>query len=228
MSHKINPNSYRLGINKPWQSRWFIKGGYKKWLEEDLMIRTVILEKLATAGVVAIEIERTANECRVLVRAARPGFIIGRGGKGIEDLVTLVKKQIKKRLKYAPNNLSVNIEELKRNEIYAPLIAQQVAWDIEKRMPYRGIMKKQIENIMQNKDVKGVKIRVSGRLNGAEISRDEKLSKGSLPLSTLRANIDYGTATAFCTYGAIGVKVWIYKGDIFSDTSRESSDERLK
>lgn len=221
MSHKINPNSYRLGINKPWQSRWFIKGGYKKWLEEDLMIRTVILEKLATAGVVAIEIERTANECRVLVRAARPGFIIGRGGKGIEDLVTLVKKQIKKRLKYVPNNLSMNIEELKRNEIYAPLIAQQVAWDIEKRMPYRGIMKKQIENIMQNKDVKGVKIRVSGRLNGAEISRDEKLSKGSLPLSTLRANIDYGTATAFCTYGAIGVKVWIYKGDIFEEEKAE-------
>jgi small subunit ribosomal protein S3 len=193
MSHKINPISYRLGINKQWQSRWFIK------------------------GVVAIEIERTANECRVLVRAARPGFVIGRAGKGIEDLVTLIKKQIKKKLGYVPNNLSVNIEELKRNEIYAPLIAQQVAWDIEKRMPYRGILKKQIENIMQNKEVKGVKIRVAGRLNGAEISRDEKLSKGSLPLSTLRANIDYGTATAFCTYGAIGVKVWIYKGEIFEN-----------
>ena len=215
MSHKINPISYRLGINKPWQSRWFIKGGYPKWLEEDLVIRTSVQEKLATAGVVAIEIERTANECRVLVRAARPGFIIGRGGKGVEDLVTLIKKQIKKKLGYVPNNLSLNIEELKRNEIYAPLIAQQVAWDIEKRMPYRGILKKQIENIMQSKEVKGVKIRVAGRLNGAEISRDEKLSKGSLPLSTLRANIDYGTATAFCTYGAIGVKVWIYKGEIF-------------
>lgn len=217
MSHKINPISYRLGINKQWQSRWFIKGGYRKWLEEDLMIRSAIQEKLATAGVVAIEIERTANECRVLVRAARPGFVIGRAGKGVEDLVTLIKKQIKKKLGYVPNNLSVNIEELKRNEIYAPLIAQQVAWDIEKRMPYRGILKKQIENIMQNKEVKGVKIRVAGRLNGAEISRDEKLSKGSLPLSTLRANIDYGTATAFCTYGAIGVKVWIYKGEIFEN-----------
>lgn len=217
MSHKINPISYRTGINKPWQSRWFVKGGYKKWLEEDLIIRTVIKEKLAVAGVVAIEIERTANECRILVRAARPGLIIGRGGKGVEDLVMLVKKQIKKKLGYVPNNLSLNIEELRRNEIYAPLIAQQIAWDIEKRMPYRGIMKKQIENIMQNRDVKGVKIRVSGRLNGAEISRDEKLSRGSLPLSTLRANIDYGTATAFCTYGAIGVKVWIYKGEIFEE-----------
>lgn len=217
MSHKINPISYRVGINKPWQSRWFVKGGYRKFLEEDLIIRSVIKEKLAVAGVVAIEIERTANEGRVLVRAARPGLIIGRGGKGVEDLVMLVKKQIKKKLGYVPNNLSVNIEELRRNEIYAQLVAQQVAWDIEKRMPYRGIMKKQIENIMQNRDVKGVKIRVSGRLNGAEISRDEKLSKGSLPLSTLRANIDYGTATAFCTYGAIGVKVWIYKGEIFEE-----------
>lgn len=215
MGHKINPFSYRLGVNMPWQSRWFVKGNYKKWLEEDAVIRTTIQSKLSPAGIVALEIERTANECRVLVRASRPGLIIGRGGKGIEEITALIKKQIKRKTGTILNNLSVTIEELKRNEISAKLVAQHVAWDIEKRMPFRRILKKQIEQAMQNRDVKGIKIKVSGRLNGAEISRDEWLAQGSLPLSTLRANIDYGTATAFCTYGAIGVKVWIYKGEIF-------------
>ena len=220
MGHKINPFSYRLGINKPWQSRWFLRGGYKKWLEEDMIIRNAIQEKLSTAGVVGIEIERTGNECKVLIRASRPGLIIGRGGKGIEELTTLIKKRIKRKTGRVINNLGVTIEELKRGEISAKLVAQQIAWDIEKRLPYRRLLKKQIEQAMQNREVKGIKIKVSGRLNGAEISRTEWLGQGSLQLSTLRANIDYGTATAFCTYGAIGVKVWIYKGEIFEEKEK--------
>lgn len=216
MGQKINPNSYRLGVTKNWPVRWFIKGGYPKFLEEDEAIRNTINKKIALAGIANIEIERTQGNLRVFIRAARPGLIIGRGGKGMEDLnkdvVDALKKVRKTDSKVA---LSLNVEELKRTEVSSKYVAQQIAWDLEKRIRFRRTMKKYLEQIMQNKDVKGAKVALAGRLDGNEIARREHLSNGSLPLQTLRADIDYGTSTAFTTYGTIGIRVWIYKGEIF-------------
>ncbi len=226
MGQKINPNSYRLGVSKGWPVRWFLKGGYAKFLEEDEAIRNTINEKIALAGVAAIEIERTQGNLRVFIRAARPGLIIGRGGKGMEDLnkavVDALMKVRKTRSKVA---LSLNVEELKRSDVSARYTAQQIAWDLEKRIRFRRTMKKYLEQILQNRDVKGAKILMKGRLDGNEIARNEHLSKGSLPLQTLRADIDYGTATAFTTYGTIGIRVWIYKGEVFKKVTKEQEEE---
>lgn len=222
MGQKINPFSYRLGINKNWQSRWFVKGGYVKFLEEDEAIRNIIKKKINQSGIISIEIERTGENCRIYIKVARAGMVIGRGGKGIEDLTKEIEKAVKKlRLKNTrikkskePINLSVNVEELKRGDVSAQYVAQQIAWDLEKRMRFKGVIKKQLERIMQNRDVKGVKVLLSGRLDGNEIARREWLRKGELPLQKLRANIDYGQATAYCSYGTVGIKTWVYKGDI--------------
>lgn len=217
MGQKIHPLSFRLGITKNWPVRWYMKGGYAKYLEEDEAIRKVIQKKIGLAGISAVEIERTQGNLRVFVKAARPGLIIGRGGKGVEELNKAIADALRKlRKTRSPIPMSVNIEELKRSEISAPYVAQQIAWDLEKRMPFRRTMKRYIEQVNQNKEVKGVKIYLSGRLDGNEIARREHLSRGSLPLQTLRADIDYGTATAYTTYGTIGVRVWIYKGEIFN------------
>jgi small subunit ribosomal protein S3 len=226
MGNKINPSSYRLGVTKNWPVRWFIKGKFPKFLEEDEAIRKVITTKIAQAGISSVEIERTSGSLKVFIEAARPGFIIGRGGKGIEDLNKAIEGALKKLrgVKRLDTGLSVNIEELKRSELSSPYIAQQLAWDLEKRMPFRRTMKKCLENIMQNKDIKGAKVLLAGRLDGNEIARREWLSRGSLPLQTLRADIDYGTATAFTTYGTIGIKVWIYKGEVFKKTAAEEKE----
>ncbi|MDO8430142.1 MAG: 30S ribosomal protein S3 [bacterium] len=218
MGHKINPNSYRIGINKNWTSRWFVRKNVKDVLEEDIAIRKIIREKIGTAGLDKIDIERNTSQCKIFIKAAKPGLVIGRGGQGIEDLTKAIEKEllklVKRRKRGVPPTISVNVEELKRTEISAPVLAQQIAWDLEKRMPFRRTMKKYLEGMMQNRDVQGAKIRMSGRLDGNEIARTEWLAKGRLPLTTLRSNIDYADATAFCSYGAIGIKVWIYKGEV--------------
>ncbi|KKU85316.1 MAG: 30S ribosomal protein S3 [Parcubacteria group bacterium GW2011_GWA2_47_8b] len=173
------------------------------------------------AGIVRVEIERSGdNTFRIMIKAARPGLVIGRGGKGIEDLTKAIETSLqnlfKKRKQTAKFSVSLNVEELRRSEISAQYTAQSLAWDLEKRLPFRRTMKRYIENAMGNpKEVQGIKIKLSGRLDGAEIARREWLAKGKLPLQTLRANIDYGEATAFNTYGTVGIKVWIYKGEVF-------------
>ncbi len=221
MAQKIRPNSYRLGINVPWSSRWFFKKSLRFLLEEDELIRKVIKEKISAAGIASTEIERTGINIRVTVRAGRPGLIIGRGGKGIDDLKNAIVRKIKAlrlKNKFPANfNLNLNIEELKRFEVSAPIVAQQIATDLEKRLPYRRLMKRTLESMMQNHEVKGAKIRMSGRLDGNEIARTDWLAKGKMPLQTLRSKIDYGEATAFNTYGTIGIKVWLYKGEIFEE-----------
>ena len=217
MGQKINPNSYRLGVVRNWPVRWFMKDAYPKFLEEDETIRRIIKEKISLSGVASVEIERTQGHLRVFIKAARPGLIIGRGGKGMDDLNMAIANALRKLRKTKnPIPMSVNIEELKRSEVSSTYLAQQIAWDLEKRMPFRRTMKKYLEQIMQNRDVKGAKIAMGGRLDGNEIARRETLGKGALPLQTLRADIDYGTATAFTTYGTIGIRVWIYKGEIFN------------
>ncbi len=229
MGQKINPNSYRLGVTKGWPVRWFIKGGYPKFLEEDEAIRNTINKKIGLAGIANIEIERTQGNLRVYIRAARPGLVIGRGGKGMEDLNKAIADALKKvrgPKSTAKIALSLNVEELKRTEVSSKYIAQQIAWDLEKRIRFRRTMKKYLESIMQNRDVKGAKIKLSGRLDGNEIARREQLSQGALPLATLRADIDYGTATAYTTYGTIGIRVWIYKGEVFGKRTGEEQEER--
>jgi small subunit ribosomal protein S3 len=222
MGQKINPKSLRIGIIKNWNSRWFFAKGkgrasYPEYLAEDEMIRKVIREKLNQAGIASVEIERTLNSLRIFIKAARPGFVIGRGGSGIEEFTKTLEAALKK-LRGAKQRVavSVNVEELKRSEIAAQYVAQQIAWDLEKRMPFRRTVKKYVEQMMQNREVKGSKILVSGRLDGGEIARSESLKRGALPLQSLRADIDYGFATAYTTYGTIGIKVWIYKGEVFT------------
>jgi small subunit ribosomal protein S3 len=217
MAQKIKPSLFRLGVTKQWRSRWFPKGSYKEFLEQDDVIRTAIQKKISNAGIAGVEIERTANDCRVTIKASRPGLIIGRGGKGIEELDKAIRTELRRRIGSTPV-VSINIEEMKRSAVSAALIAQQIAGDIERRMPFRRIIKKTLDQTMQNREVKGARIRVSGRLNGSEIARSEWVAKGALPLQTFRANIDYAEATAFTTYGTIGVKVWINKGDIQADS----------
>jgi small subunit ribosomal protein S3 len=225
MGQKVNPISLRIKVIKNWPVRWFFgrktgpggKYSYARFLKEDEAIRRVIQKKIGQAGIAAVEIERTMSSLRILIKAARPGLIIGQGGKGIEELTKAIEKEIAPKV-----NLSVNVEELKRSEVSAQYIAQQIAWDLEKRFPFRRTIKKYLDQIMQNKEVKGAKIAVAGRLDGAEIARRESLKKGMLPLHTLRADIDYGQATAYTTYGTIGVRVWIYKGEVFNKRSEKS------
>lgn len=222
MAHKVNPQLFKIGITKDWPVRWFVKGGFKRFLEEDEIIRKVIREKISQAGIVGVEIMRKSNDLKIVIKAARPGFVIGRGGKGIEELTKALEQAIKKIRKVVSGvALGVNVEELKRSETSAAYVAQQIAWDLEKRLPFRRTMKKYLEQIVQNKEVKGAKILLAGRLDGNEIARKEWLKKGSLPLQTLRADIDYGYATAYTTYGTVGIKVWVYKGEIFEKTSKE-------
>jgi small subunit ribosomal protein S3 len=233
MGQKIRPDSYRLGIIRDWNSRWFADKKFGPKLEEDELIREVINNKIKLAGIVRVEIERNANNAyRVMIKAAKPGLIIGRGGQGIEELTkaiqaALVELLITRGVKSPKVPLSLNIEELKRSEISAQFVGQSIAWEVEKRMPFRRTMKKAIENVMQNRDVLGIKVKMGGRLDGNEIARTEFLAKGKLPLGTLRANIDYGQATAFTTYGAVGIKVWIYKGLVFSKDLRAQETAKM-
>ncbi len=231
MGQKIHPKSFRLGINLNWTSRWFPSKtkNFGKFLEEDEAVRKIIQSKIGQAGIAGIEIERTGGNIKILIKAAKPGLIIGRGGKGIEDLNKEIISAIRKvrNTKTVPS-VNVNVEELKRTEISAQYTAQQIAWDIEKRMPFRRTIKKYLESLIQNKEVRGAKIMMSGRLDGSEIARTEWLSKGALPLQTLRSNIDFGQATAFCTYGTIGIKVWIYKGEVFRDTKTKEQNQKQK
>lgn len=216
MGQKINPHSFRIGITKNWPVRWLFRGSYRSFLEEDETIRRAVKKRVGQAGISVIEIERTSNNLKVIIKAARPGFIIGRGGKGIEELTRYIEKELKKLGRPRSVGFSLNVEELKRSEISAPYVAQQIAWDLEKRLPFRRTMRKHLDQLMQSKEVRGAKILLSGRLDGNEIARREWLRRGELPLQTLRADIDYGQGTAFTTYGTVGIKVWIYKGEVFA------------
>ena len=225
MGQKIKPYSYRLGVIEDWKARWFARKSFKEQLEEDVLIRQLIEGKIKSAGIIRVDIERNAGQnIRMTVKAARPGLIIGRGGKGVELLHKAIDSKLKELYRQRHINrptfsINLNIEELRRSEISAAHIAQNISADLEKRMRARRTMKKYLDLIMQNKEVQGAKIRLSGRLDGAEIARREWLAKGKLPLQTLRARIDYSEATAFNSYGTVGVKVWIYKGLVFDNTS---------
>ena len=206
MGQKVNPIGFRLGITRTWDSRWFAKRDYSRLLHEDLKLREYLKLKLQGAGIARIEIERAANKVKINVHTARPGIVIGKKGAGVESLKSDVQKLSK-------NEVFLNIIEVKKPEANATLVAENVASQLEKRVAFRRAMKKCMTSAFKQ-GIKGIKIRVSGRLGGAEIARTEWYSEDSVPLHTLRANVDYGTAEAHTTYGLIGVKTWIYHGEI--------------
>ncbi len=212
MGHKVNPTGLRIGITTTWKSRWFSEKDYARRLREDTLIRQAVAKKWKNAAIADVEVERNANTIRLIIKTSRPGVLIGRGGTGIEDIAAFVKKNFFANRKI---DLKIEAQEVKQFEENASLVAQNVAEQLEKRMPFRRVLKSTLDQVEKNRNVKGVKIEVSGRLGGAEMSRREWLSRGTVPLHTLRADIDFSKATAFTTYGAIGVKVWIYKGEVF-------------
>jgi small subunit ribosomal protein S3 len=206
MGQKVNPIGFRLGITRTWDSRWFAKKDYGKLLHEDIKLRRYLKEKLFSAGIARIEIERAAAKVKINVHTARPGIVIGKKGAGVEAIKADVQKLSK-------NEVFLNIIEVKKPEANAQLIAENVAAQLEKRVAFRRAMKKCMTSAFKQ-GIKGIKIRVSGRLGGAEIARTEWYSEDSVPLHTLRANVDYGTAEARTTYGVIGVKAWVYHGEV--------------
>lgn len=213
MGQKINPKGIRIGITTDWRSRWYADKDFAKNLRQDVEMRRAIMKKWRSASIADVEIERSAQKVLLIVKTSRPGVLIGRGGSGIEDMSSHIKKNFFAGKKV---DLKLEIKEIKQFEESAALIAQQVAENLEKRMPFRRVLKSMLDQVEKNRNIKGVKIQVSGRLNGAEMSRAEWLSRGTIPLHTLRADIDFARDVARTTYGAIGVKVWIYKGEIFS------------
>ncbi len=212
MGQKINPVGFRVGVIRTWDSRWFAKGKvYRDYLHEDYKLRKYIKDKLKHAGVSKIEMERAANKVRIIIYTARPGVVIGKKGTGIDALRGDIQKQ-------TTNEVIVSIQEVRKPDMDAQLVAENIALQLEKRISWRRALKKALAAGVRG-GVRGIKIRVSGRLDGAEIARSEWYNEKSVPLHTLRADIDYGTAEALTGYGLIGLKVWIYRGDVF--TARE-------
>ncbi len=217
MGRKVHPFIFRLGSVTNWKSRWFSKKQYREFLEQDTKLRIFIMEKLKKASVNLIEIERSANSLNIIIKTARPGLVIGRGGEGIEKLKNEIKSLLQKNSSIPLNyEIRLEVEEVKDPDIQATIVGMEIASQIERRLPYRRVIKQSLDKIMQNKKAKGAKIMIKGRLNGAEIARKEHLKKGKIPLQTLRSEIDYASSTAYTTYGTIGIKIWIYKGEIFN------------
>lgn len=218
MGQKVNPHGLRVGIIKDWDSRWFAnKSTFGDTLVEDYKVRSFIKKKLYSAGVPRIEIERFANKVKIHIHCAKPGIVIGRGGVEIEKLRASIAKMIGK-------SVAINIVEVRSPDLNAELVAEKIALDLENRIAFRRAMKQSIGRTMKL-GAKGIKVRVAGRLNGAEIARSETYHEGTIPLQTLRADIDYGTAEAHTTYGRLGVKVWIYRGEVLKGEVAPSSNK---
>ena len=220
MGQKVNPNGIRLGINKTWSSRWFSKSQYATLLHQDLEIKKYVEEKLKNASISKVNIERAAKKLRISIYSSRPGIIIGKKGADIESLKNRLTKL---------SNLEVflDIKEVRKPEVEAKLVAENIASQLEKRVSFRRAMKKAVQSSMRL-GAKGVKVLCSGRLGGAEIARTEKYHEGSVPLHTLRSDIDYATAEAETTYGICGIKVWINKGEILNKDPYASEKKQLE
>lgn len=215
MGQKVNPHGLRLGVIKTWDAKWYANKDYAKNLLEDYQIRKFLKQKLYSAGVSLIETERAANRTKVTIHTAKPGMVIGRGGSGIEE--------IRKNLKaLTGKSIDINIAEVKHAEMNATLVAENIASQLERRIAFRRAMKQTVGRTMRM-GAKGIKVMVGGRLGGSEIARSESVREGSIPLHTLRADIDYGTAEACTTYGRIGVKVWIYKGEVLPEVKKPAA-----
>jgi small subunit ribosomal protein S3 len=214
MGQKTNPVGLRLGINRTWDSRWFSSKEYAKWLDEDIKVRNYVKARLFKAGVARIEIERSGGNATVNIYTARPGMVIGRKGSEVD--------QLREELKYrSGREIQINIKDVKKPELNAQLVAEHIALQLQQRVAFRRAMKKTIASAMRM-GAQGIKVQCSGRLGGAEIARSEGYHEGRVPLHTLRADIDFARWTAHTTFGCVGVKVWIYKGEIFPDEFKKS------
>jgi small subunit ribosomal protein S3 len=211
MGHKVNPNLFRLGVTTKWTSNWYAeRGAYGDNLAKDMQVREFLLKKLAQASVSKVQIDRPAKSARVTIHTARPGIVIGKKGEDIEKL----RQEVSKLMGLKPDSVHISVEEIRKPELDAKLIAESVAQQLERRIMFRRAMKRAVTNAMRL-GAGGIKIQVGGRLNGAEIARSEWYREGRVPLHTLRAQVDYATAEAKTNYGVIGVKVWVFNGEIF-------------
>ena len=206
MGQKTHPVGFRVGISKPWLSKWFTDKNYSEWLHEDIKFRTLIKKRLYTMGISHVEIDRAATKVKITIHTSRPGLVIGKKGSGIDQLRAELQKM-------TTNELFLNIQEVRKAELNAQLVAENIALQLERRVAFRRAMKKSVQ-ISMKFGAKGIKVMSSGRLAGAEIARTEWYREGRVPLHTLRANIEYGFAEAKTTYGIIGVRVWLYNGDV--------------
>ena len=215
MGHKVNPVGFRLGINRTWDSRWFAEDKYGELLHEDIRLRKHLFDKLSQAGVSRVVIERPAKRARVTIHSARPGVVIGKKGADIEKLRQELSGM-------TGNDVTLNIVEIRKPELDAKLVAENIAQQLERRVAFRRAMKRSVQSAMRL-GAEGIRINCGGRLGGAEIARMEWYREGRVPLHTLRADVDYGVVEAHTTYGVLGVKVWIYKGEVFDLESKHSS-----
>lgn len=219
MGQKVNPIGYRLGVNKDWESKWYSKKDYAKYLNNDIKIREYLEKNLKDAAIASVIIERRKERCEVTIYTAKPGVIIGRGGEDIEKLRNKLKKLV-------GEEIYINIVEEKKPDLNAKLVAMNIANQIAARAPFRSAQKRAIKNVLKA-GAKGCKTSVSGRLGGAEMARTEGYTEGTVPLHTIRADVDYATAEADTTYGKIGVKVWIYKDEILPAKKMKGADKNV-
>ncbi|MBU3925633.1 30S ribosomal protein S3 [Patescibacteria group bacterium] len=217
MSKTVHPYSFRIGILYGWKSRWFNLKKYKKYLMADVLLREWMEKKLRGMFIQCIEIERTRNHMLIIIKTSRPGLLIGRKGEGSEKLKQEILKKLNDIKAEIPQEVRLNIEEVRFPETHAKIVSQMIAEGLEKRMPFKRVMKQTLEKVMANRDVKGAKISLSGRLGGADMSRYEWVKKGRIPLQTLRSDIDFARERAHLPYGDLGIKVWIYKGELFEE-----------
>ncbi len=222
MSHIVHPFSHRLGIIRDWRSRWFgIGREYNNLLKGDILVREYLAKKFRGFYVAGVEIERSTKTFRIVIKTSRPGMIIGKSGEGVVKLKEEIAKLLRKNKVSIKEEIKIDIEEVRSPESNASIVAQMVAEGLEKRMPFRRVMKQTIEKVMANRDVKGVRVFLGGRLGGADMARTEELKKGRIPLQTFRADIDFAREKAHISCGDVGIKVWIYKGEVFSDKSQK-------
>ncbi|MCI0619967.1 30S ribosomal protein S3 [Candidatus Wolfebacteria bacterium] len=218
MTHTVHPFAHRLGILRDWRSRWFAKRGtYQEFLRSDVLLREFLEKRLKGFYVSSIEMERNEKSLKILVATSRPGLIIGRGGEGSEKLKADIMKFVKKHSLAVPGDVKIEISEVRSPESNAAIVAHMVAEGLEKRMPFRRILKQTADKVMANRDVLGVRIALAGRLGGADMARHEEIKKGRIPLQTFRADIDFAKARALIPQDELGIKVWIYKGEVFED-----------
>ncbi len=223
MTHTVHPYAHRLGVIRDWKSRWFAKtpAEYRYNVIVDATIRRFLKKRLRGMYITSVEIERTQNAIRVIVKTSRPGLVIGRGGEASQKIIKEIEEVVRK-MKGVPASsrtklaVKLDIEEVRSPESHAAVVAWMIAEGLEKRQTFRRVLKQTVEKVMANRDVSGVRIAVSGRLGGAEMSRQEEIKRGRVPLQTLRADVDFAREMAYLPYGVLGVKVWIYRGDIFS------------
>ncbi len=225
MSKVVHPFAHRLGIIRDWKSRWFATDkNYRTNLRADIVLREMLQKELRGQYAAAIEFERNAKQLRIIIKTSRPGMIIGRGGDGSTKLKTKIVERMRKE-GLPMTDLKLDIEEIRSPESNAAIVAYMVAEGLEKRMPFRRVLKQTVEKVIANRDVKGVRIAVGGRLGGGDMARNEELKRGQIPLQTFRADIDFAREKAFLPYGVIGVKVWIYRGEIFSESAKRAQDK---